>query len=80
MKFRLKTVLLLVIYLILVSYLIKKTARETFGQEEEQLDAAVIVEPRKHEYLIPIVKDNLKKLPSATKFYCLLYTSPSPRD
>uniref|UniRef100_A0A6C0FF70 DUF5672 domain-containing protein n=1 Tax=viral metagenome TaxID=1070528 RepID=A0A6C0FF70_9ZZZZ len=69
MKFRLKTLLLLVIYLILVSYLIKSTARETFGQEEEQLDAAVIVEPRKHEYLIPIVKDNLKKLPSATKFY-----------
>ena len=69
MKFRLKTLLLLFIYLILVSYLIKKTARETFGQQEEQLDAAVIVEPRKHEYLIPIVKDNLKKLPSATKFY-----------
>ncbi len=54
--------LLLVIYLILVSYLIKRAARETFGQEEEQLDAAVIVEPRKHEYLFPIVKDNLKKL------------------
>ena len=41
MKFRLKTLLLLFIYLILVSYLIKNTARETFGQEDKKGGGAV---------------------------------------
>ena len=41
MKFGLKTVLLLVIYLILVSYLIKRAARETFGEEDKKREGAV---------------------------------------
>ena len=34
-----------------------------------KLDAAVIVEPRKHSLLIPIVLDTIKKLPKNTTFY-----------
>ena len=41
MKFRIKTLLLLFIYLILVSYLIKRAARETFGQEDKKREGAV---------------------------------------
>lgn len=56
---------ILIILIIVLLIIIYNKKRETF--KSITLDVAVIVEPRKHKYLIPIIKDTLKKIPQSTK-------------
>jgi hypothetical protein len=57
---------ILVLLLIILVYLIQKyNIHEKFT--EENLDVAVIVEPREHKYLVPIVLNFIENLPQDTK-------------
>jgi len=57
------TFILLLLLLLLHNFV---SFKEKFTQDEK-LDIAVIVEPRKHKYLIPVVKNFIKNLPNETK-------------
>ncbi len=58
-------VILVLLLLILVYLLNKNNIKENFT--EQKLDLAVIVEPRKHKYLVPIILNFIKNLPKETK-------------
>ena len=62
MKFRVKTLLLLVIYLILVRYLIKRTTRETFDVNTNPPSLAILMTVRNCEKYLPFIFRNLNSL------------------
>jgi hypothetical protein len=53
-----------IIIILLILVLVGKT---TEGFNNNTLDTALIVEPRKHKYLIPVVKNFIKNIPNNTK-------------
>ena len=44
------------------------------GFTSERLDVAVIVEPREHEFLVPVINNIIDNVPEYTKIQILLYS------
>ena len=55
----------LILLLILLLFFLYKSNKEGF--KSDKLDIAVIVEPRQHKFLVPVVKNIIKNVPEYTK-------------
>lgn len=60
-------IITLVLLLIILVYIIKKNNNIQENFTEKKLDVAVIVEPREHKYLIPVILNFIENLPQDTK-------------
>ena len=61
MKLYLVIILILLLWFVLLQYQTKE------GLTSERLDVAVIVEPREHEFLVPVVNNIIDNVPEYTK-------------
>ena len=61
MKLYLVIILILLLWFILLQYQTKE------GPTSERLDVAVIVEPREHEFLVPVINNIIDNVPEYTK-------------